>query len=61
VNLRDSYGGRIFTDPGDCFDKVFDSNYVEWLEKKLEEERFSKNIVKLKVNDLYMYLKGGKE
>ena len=39
----------------------FTDEYVEWLEKRLEKEMFDKNIVKLKVNDLYMYLKGGKE
>ena len=61
MNLRDEYGDKVLIDAEISVISPKLEDYIDWLEIKLEEERFIKNIVKLKVNDLYMYLKGGKE
>ena len=62
MSLRDEYENEAgeFVEVSSYGLDAFTREYVEWLERKLEEERFIKNITKLKVNDLYMYLKGGK-
>jgi len=63
VSLRDEYEKETgeFVEVTSYGLDAFTREYVEWLESMLEEERAVRTMVKLRVEDCIMYLKGGKE